>query len=305
MQISTLKSQQFWGNGQTDRIWVITHALNEEECIGRMIMSAKMLNPHKIIGGIDDRTTDKTEYIAKMLGAETFKFKWQHNFAYAKNLITKRVPKGDWCFVMGCDMQLQEKTVKPILKFVQDPQNVCAKFKIPEFHPLRNHKDEKIRKANKNIRVVTRPRTLLWRSHPLLYWEHLVHEEMVWSLYRMLEIGLDFRPDQKLPQLGDSQGILHYDTVVSTVEHRWWKRCYYLILWELNKIMHRYDLRDDEMLKAIQYVYDFTGYDRTAKAVDREIKFLLDKCLSGDLPVGLREAYDRERVCINNNREYD
>lgn len=41
----------------------------------------------EIVVGIDDRTTDGTEKIAKEFGARIFWFKWIHDFSYARNLV--------------------------------------------------------------------------------------------------------------------------------------------------------------------------------------------------------------------------
>ena len=41
----------------------------------------------EIVVGIDDRTTDHTEEIAKEYGAKIFWFTWIHDFSYARNLV--------------------------------------------------------------------------------------------------------------------------------------------------------------------------------------------------------------------------
>jgi len=270
-QIDREKMNQLWGNQRSNRIWILNHSLNEDKCIERMIRSTKALNPYKIIVGIDSRTNDLTEGLALSLGTETFQFDWCHNFSYPKNLLTHKVPKGDWCLVMGGDFELQKHTVQEILEFIDGDCNVAAKFQIPEYAP-----DDRP--------VVTRPRALLWRSHPLLYWERLVHEEMLFSLYRLLAIGIPFTPDKDIPLLGGTNGIVHYADHEDTPEEKWRKRCYYLVLYEIDRKLRRSN-RPEE---------DIKNYD-------------VDKLVSGymhGLPEGLEELYERSKI-IHTSIEYD
>jgi glycosyltransferase involved in cell wall biosynthesis len=218
------EQMKLWDNTQTSKITVLCHALNEEKCIGRMLESVKFAD--HIIVLVDSRTTDRTGEIAKSYGAEVEDFEWCDDFSYPKNILTAKVPKGDWCLMMGSDFEMLPHTVQEIRKFVQNSYNVAAKFMIPEYAP-----DDRP--------VVTRPRTLLWRSHPLLYWERLVHEEMIFSLYRMLAIGIPFTPEKEIPLLGGDRGILHYADYEDTPEEKWRKRCYYMVLYEIDRIKRR------------------------------------------------------------------
>jgi hypothetical protein len=143
-------------------------------------------------------------------------------------------------------MELLPETAKKIKEFIQDDLNVAGKFDVKE--------------ANSDH---TRPRTLLWRSHPLLYWERLVHEEMIFSLYRMLELGIPFTPDKDLPNLGT---ILHYG------DSDWKKRCYYLVLYEIDRKLRRANRPESD-------VKDFD--------IEKKLKHYLNW---GDLEEGEREA---------------
>jgi len=265
MQISEDKMIQIWGDTRfNSNVWVLCHALNEEKCIGRLIKSVLPLKPYKIVILIDDRTTDKTKEIAESLGAETEYFKWCHNYSYPKNILTKKVPKGDWCLIMGGDFEMQPHTISEIQEFVKDPLNVAAKFQIPEYSP-----DDRP--------VVTRPRTLLWRSHPLLYWQRLVHEEMHFSLYRMLAIGIPFTPEKNLPLLGGTNGMLHFADHEDSDKEKWQKRCYYLVLYELDKIINRSNLPED-------YVKNF------------DVEKMVDDYTKNGFPEGLEELYEKAKV---------
>jgi glycosyltransferase involved in cell wall biosynthesis len=56
----------------------------------------------EIVIGIDDRTADDTEAIAKRYGAITFPFTWIDDFSYARNLVAERVTS-DWILVVDAD----------------------------------------------------------------------------------------------------------------------------------------------------------------------------------------------------------
>ncbi|MBN1167117.1 MAG: glycosyltransferase [Methanospirillaceae archaeon] len=56
----------------------------------------------EIVIGIDDRTTDDTDTIAKRYNAFTFPFTWRDDFAYARNLVAERVTS-EWILVVDAD----------------------------------------------------------------------------------------------------------------------------------------------------------------------------------------------------------
>jgi hypothetical protein len=255
MQISEDRMIQIWGDTRfSQKIWLLNHSLDEAQCIARLLQSVAGLSANVRVL-VDDRTTDTTWEIATGCGAQCEFFRWRHDFSYPKNLLTRKVPKGDWCLMLGGDMELMPHVVPEILEFIRNPGNVAAKFQIPEYAP-----DDR--------QVVTRPRTLLWRSHPMLYWERLVHEEMIFSLYRLLQIGLPFLPSQELPRLGGDNGIVHHAMNVDSASVNWRKRCYYLCLYQLDRISRR------------------SGRERQYE------EGMLEAYLKGNIPKGLIEDFE-------------
>ena len=56
----------------------------------------------EIVVGIDSRTVDNSEEIARSYNASTFHFEWKDDFSYARNLVADHVTS-DWIFVIDAD----------------------------------------------------------------------------------------------------------------------------------------------------------------------------------------------------------
>ena len=269
-----------------DKIWFICHLLNEEKCVKRLLDSISFIPKERIIILIDDRTTDDTPKILDNLGIKYSYFKWKHNFSYAKNLciavaVEQGMKIGDWLLLMGGDFELQPHAVSEILDFVKT-SNLAAKFQIPEFSPT-------------DKPVVTRARCLLWRYHPLLYFERLVHEEMVYSLYRKLGIGIPFTPEKELRILGGENAMKHYADHEDSPELKWEKRNYYLALFETDLVMQRFHYYSNEegMLKALARI--FKTDDVYLWGIDKAIEKLTEQIKEGDVPKGLIEFHTNKK----------
>lgn len=61
----------------------------------------------EIVVGIDTRTVDNSEEIARKFGAETFPLVWQDDFAFARNLVASRA-KFDYILVVDADDQYEK-----------------------------------------------------------------------------------------------------------------------------------------------------------------------------------------------------
>lgn len=279
MQLTQERADQLYPY-KSDKIWFFMHAYNEEDCIARCLNSVKDI-AYKMVVLIDSRTTDKTREIAENCGAITFQFKWIHSFAWAKNMCLQKgmelgLQYGDWVLFMGADFELQNID----LEFVKDPLNFFGQFEVPEFHL-------------EGEEYVSRRRKLLWRHHQFIYWERLVHEEAIYSAYRMTGLGIIFGTAayKDFPIVGE---MLHYGFKEDGGEEGevfWRKKCYYLILTQIQKVMSKCNFPDTEngILNALKIIYDDdVVYDM---GIEKTIMNLLDRYISGDIPQGLAELW--------------
>jgi hypothetical protein len=280
MQLTLEQANQLYPY-KSDKIWFLMHALDEERCIERCLNSVKRI-AHKMVIGIDDRTTDKTEEIAKSLGAITYRFKWIHSFSYAKNLCIKEAMKhgmqfGDWILVMGADFELNRLDTE----FVKDHCNFFGEFEVPEHH-------------KEGTQFVSRKRKLLWRHHPYIYWEKLVHEEAIYSAYRLTGQGIVFGTAhwKALPVVGE---MTHYGFVEDGGEHGeifWKKKGYYKVLMQIQKIMSKCNFPDTEdgILDALKIIYN--NDEVYQMGIDKCITQLHERYMAGDMPLGLSPFAD-------------
>lgn len=81
-----------------------TIARDEQQFLAGLLESVQGVVDEVVIG-IDRRTTDQTEAIARAHGARTFEFDWQDSFADARNLTIDQA-RGDWIVVIDPDERL-------------------------------------------------------------------------------------------------------------------------------------------------------------------------------------------------------
>lgn len=86
-------------------------AKNEEANIQRCLKSALGFANELIV--IDTGSTDATKEIAMELGAQVYDFKWQDNFADARNFSLEKAT-GDWILWLDADEELRVKDTNPI-----------------------------------------------------------------------------------------------------------------------------------------------------------------------------------------------
>lgn len=86
-------------------------AKNEEDNIERCINSYKNIVQEIIV--VDTGSTDSTMKIAKKMGARVFDYKWNDNFADARNYAISKA-KGRWIIFLDADEYFDEKSVKII-----------------------------------------------------------------------------------------------------------------------------------------------------------------------------------------------
>lgn len=297
-QLAEFQAIQLWPV-KSERIFFCIHTLNGGEALDRCLASIKPLT-NEIMVLIDDRTNDNSIEICTKYGTYASLFTWQHSFSYAKNLCLQKamdragLQYGDWVLFMGDDFELQPHTIPEIKEFVKDPCNFFAQFWVPEYSP------------DPNAKVVTRKRKLLWRHHPMIYWEKSVHEEAVYSAYRLTGQGIPFGEIEwkEFPILGDVNGMLHYGYHEDGGEHGkhfWEKKGYYLVLLQIDQVRAKYLLpeTDEGMRKALSYILNKDVTD-----VNEAIEKLTQRYNSGDIPPGLAKFQDPKTKIITMT-EYD
>lgn len=277
---------------RSEKIYFLTHTLNGGDALRRCLKSVVDLTENTWVLG-DDRSEVPTKDMCDSL------FEWKHSFSYAKNLCLQYamdhagLKYGDWVLFMGDDFELQEHTIPEIKEFVKDPLNFFAQFWVPEYSP------------DPKAKVVTRKRKLLWRHHPMIYWEKSVHEEAVYSAYRLTGMGIPFGDIEwkDFPVLGGTNGMLHYGFHEDGGEHGeyfWWKKGYYLVLTQIDMVRNRYLLPETEegMRQALGYILN-----RPVEDVNMEIERLTTRYAEGDIPMGLSKFV--QNGIINTEVEYD
>lgn len=93
---------------------------DEEKEIREMLESVK--DADELVVCIDDRTTDKSEEIAREYTDKIFKFTWQDNFAKAKNEAASHCT-GDWLMSIDGDCRLEKGGMEKIKKMIQDTKH--------------------------------------------------------------------------------------------------------------------------------------------------------------------------------------
>lgn len=273
MQLSKDKFEQLYPK-TSNKIWFLNHTLDNEKALNRCIKSVKKYTDNIVIG-VDDRTPGK-------MPNETFRFTWQHDFSYAKNLCLKEAMKqgleyGDWVLFMGADFELKSLD----MDFINGEYNFFGQFDVPE-----------------SKGGVTRRRKLLWRHHPFIFWERLVHEEAVWSAYRLTGLGIPFGTAEykEFPVVGE---MVHYGFEEDGGEESpkfWRKKCYYLVLWQIDYIMYKLHVSKEQ---AIKFIYN----NETITNFNQAIEDLVTRYMGKDIPQGLITHYDRIKARFK--AEYD
>lgn len=294
-QLTKEQADQLWPE-KSQKIYFLCHTLNDDEkALLRCILSVRDL-ADKIVVLVDD----KAACIVPAIVDYATSFTWKHSFSYAKNLCLQTamdrcgLKYGDWVLFMGDDFELQSHTIPEIKEFIKDPCNFFAQFWVPEYTP------------NDGEKVVSRKRKLLWRHHPMIYWERSVHEEAVYSAYRLTGQGIPFGEIEwkEYPILGGINGMLHYGYHEDGGEHGkyfWWKKGYYLVLMQIDQVRNKYNL--PETLDATKRVLEYI-LNRPVTDLNLEIEKLTERYSNGDVPPGLSKFVDPKTKIIT-QLEYD
>lgn len=146
------------------RVSVCLIAKNEEEFIGRCLASVKPI-AHQIVV-VDTGSTDRTVEIAKQHGAEVHHFKWNDNFADARNAAHEHA-RGDWVLILDCDEELPGESHEKLWRDLSDPTVLGYRIPITNLH-----------ESNNSVTFVPR----LFRNAPALFFVGRVHEQIYASV---------------------------------------------------------------------------------------------------------------------------
>jgi hypothetical protein len=177
---------------------------------------------------------------------------------------------------MGADMELQEFDMEFIKGY-----NFFGDFNVPEDH-------------KEGEQFVTRDRKLLWRHHPVIFWENLVDEEAVYSAYRETGFGIVFGNAEwkRLPIVGK---IVHYGYQEDGGE---WgetfrrKKAYYQVLRRFQRIINKCNWRllepEEQLENVLIRVYNNPNILKEMDT-NEAVQNLVDRIRTGDYPIGLSE----------------
>jgi glycosyltransferase involved in cell wall biosynthesis len=122
---------------------------NEEKMIRTMLESVK--GADEIVVCIDDTTTDNSEAIAREYTDKVFKFKWDDDFAKAKNEAASHCT-GDWLMSMDGDLRLEEDGIAKIRTLIENTRYDLLNIELESLsHPGSVHLRGKIYKRESGL----------------------------------------------------------------------------------------------------------------------------------------------------------
>jgi len=139
---------------------------NEEKNIARCINSYKDIVDEIIL--VDTGSTDNTVEVAKNLGAKTYYYEWNNDFAAAKNYALS-LAKGDWIIFLDADEFFAEGHCYNVKKYIallhrdEKYDGICCRMaNIEENGEVKNYIVQ--------IRI--------FRNHPDIRYENSIHESV-------------------------------------------------------------------------------------------------------------------------------
>jgi len=94
---------------------------DEEAFLPGALLSVRPIADELVIG-IDDRTTDATERIARMAGARVHRFTWSDDFSAARNIGLSKARK-DWILMIDADDRLTEWGRATLVQVLRKPDS--------------------------------------------------------------------------------------------------------------------------------------------------------------------------------------
>lgn len=98
-------------------------AKNEEKNIKKCIQSIKKLVKEIIV--IDTGSEDNTVSMSKQLGAKVYYFKWNKDFAAARNYALRKV-NGDWIIFLDADEYMSDESLKYVENVILEAESLSC-----------------------------------------------------------------------------------------------------------------------------------------------------------------------------------
>ncbi len=141
----------------SDRLSLCMIVKNEAASLGKCLASVQDVVGEMIV--LDTGSTDRTVEIAEEFGAQVHHYKWQQDFAAARNHALKFVTK-EWVLVLDADETLNPEVILPLETAIADPETLVINL-------LR----QEIGATQSPYSLVSR----LFRRHPDVYFERPYH----------------------------------------------------------------------------------------------------------------------------------
>jgi glycosyltransferase involved in cell wall biosynthesis len=165
---------------------------NEQDHLPRCLASVQTLVDEIII--VDTGSTDRTLEIAYEFGAKVLHHPWHNDYSEIRNASIK-IARGEWILLLDADETLSRQDYKYIRK--------CMRSKTYEAYLVttRNYRneplnpgwvpcDKKYEESSMFYGWFPSVKIRLFRRHPGIYFEGVVHEDVIYSVKRLgLKIG--------------------------------------------------------------------------------------------------------------------
>ncbi|MBS3098079.1 glycosyltransferase [Candidatus Woesearchaeota archaeon] len=115
---------------------------NEEKTLARAINSVKDVVDEIVI--VDTGSKDKTKKIAKKFTSKIYDFKWNNNFANARNFSISKATK-EWILILDADEIINKKDSLKIKKLIQNKN--CLGYRFIQ----KTHLNAERSKANRQV----------------------------------------------------------------------------------------------------------------------------------------------------------
>ena len=110
---------------------------NEEKCLAKCLQSVKPICDEIVV--VDTGSEDRTREIAAAYGAKVFNFRWQDDFAAARNYSLSKVG-GDWIFILDADEVIASSDYEGFRKLISHApeRNVAFSIETRNYTALAN-----------------------------------------------------------------------------------------------------------------------------------------------------------------------
>jgi len=132
---------------------------NEEAEIRQMLETVK--DADELVVCIDDTTTDKSEEIAREYTDKVFKFKWDDDFAKAKNEAASHCT-GDWVMSIDGDCRLEEGGIAKIKAMIETTKQDVLNVTLSSIQWKNN----------------THRRGKIYRNNGKIFYQGMAHEDL-------------------------------------------------------------------------------------------------------------------------------